>query len=44
MIPQHNANVEDIKKARMLFKSIRETNPMLPQGKALYSYFFNIKS
>lgn len=37
MIPQHNANVEDIKKARMLFKSIRETNPMLPQGKF---YFF----
>lgn len=32
MIPQHGSNVHDIKKARLLFKSIRETNPKLPQG------------
>lgn len=34
MVPQNMANVTDIKKARLLFKSIRETNPKLPQGKA----------
>jgi len=31
-IPQHGSNVNDIKKARQLFKSVRETNPKLPQG------------
>uniref|UniRef100_A0A915CUS0 Pre-mRNA-processing factor 6 n=1 Tax=Ditylenchus dipsaci TaxID=166011 RepID=A0A915CUS0_9BILA len=32
MIPQHCSNINDIKKARMLFKSVRETNPKLPQA------------
>lgn len=40
MIPQHNSNVEDIKKARMLFKSIRETNPKLPQGLIIIKKFY----
>uniref|UniRef100_A0A915M987 Pre-mRNA-processing factor 6 n=1 Tax=Meloidogyne javanica TaxID=6303 RepID=A0A915M987_MELJA len=32
MIPQFGADMQDIKKGRMLLKSLRETNPEKPQG------------
>ena len=32
MIPQFGADMQDIKKGRMLLKSLRETNPDKPQG------------
>ena len=31
-IPQFGADMQDIKKGRMLLKSLRETNPDKPQG------------
>lgn len=30
MLPQHGGDVADIKKARLLLKSVRETNPKHP--------------
>ncbi|KAI1288119.1 Pre-mRNA-processing factor 6 [Halotydeus destructor] len=32
MIPAHGADISDIKKARLLLKSVRETNPSHPPG------------
>ncbi|KAL7057496.1 hypothetical protein AAHC03_016816 [Spirometra sp. Aus1] len=32
MIPQHSGDINDIKKARLLLKSVRETNPKHPPG------------
>lgn len=32
MIPSHGADISDIKKARLLLKSVRETNPNHPPG------------
>ncbi len=32
MLPQTGGNVDDVKKARLLLKSVRETNPKHPPG------------
>lgn len=32
MIPQYGGDINDIKKARLLLKSVRETNPRHPPG------------
>lgn len=35
MIPQYGGDINDIKKARLLLKSVRETNPRHPPGKVV---------
>lgn len=37
MIPQYGGDINDIKKARLLLKSVRETNPRHPPGMRLLS-------
>ena len=32
MIPTHGGDINDVKKARLLLKSVRETNPKHPPG------------
>ena len=32
MIPNHGGDINDVKKARLLLKSVRETNPKHPPG------------
>ena len=32
MIPSHGGDIQDVKKARLLLKSVRETNPKHPPG------------
>ena len=33
MLPSHGGDINDVKKARLLLKSVRETNPKHPPGK-----------
>jgi len=33
MIPTYGGDINDVKKARLLLKSVRETNPNHPPGK-----------
>lgn len=41
MIPQYGGDINDIKKARLLLKSVRETNPRHPPGKVtLFALIF----
>lgn len=35
MIPSNGGDINDVKKARLLLKSVRETNPKHPPGKML---------
>lgn len=36
MIPQYGGDINDIKKARLLLKSVRETNPRHPPGETVF--------
>ena len=33
MLPSHGGDINDVKKARLLLKSVRETNPKHPPGR-----------
>lgn len=36
MLPSHGGDINDVKKARLLLKSVRETNPKHPPGTDFY--------
>ena len=35
MLPSHGGDINDVKKARLLLKSVRETNPKHPPGRSV---------
>ena len=36
MLPSSGGDIQDVKKARLLLKSVRETNPKHPPGEVLF--------